>query len=77
MNTLISPRYLSLHIKESAKAMFGQLTKFKICKGNGVFLSGTLLYERISKYFPHEIPQYETSRQNQKRIGYLLNTTYF
>jgi hypothetical protein len=69
INTLTSPKYISLHIQESAKATFDQLLKFKIGDGNGVFLKGTLLHERISKYVPSEAPQYERSLQNQSKLN--------
>ncbi len=66
--TLTSPKYLLLHIRESAKATLQQLTRFEIGDGSGVFLHGALLHKRIGTYFPRELPQYEKSLQNQNRL---------
>lgn len=70
-NTLTEPTYLLLHVQESLKATADQLTKFELGDGNGVFLSGTLLYERVDLYFHHERPTYESSLQNTKKLTFL------
>lgn len=62
--TLTESRFIFLHLKESLKATVGQLLRFNIADGNGVFLSETLLYKRMQKYLPHEVQRYERSRQN-------------
>jgi hypothetical protein len=74
--TLITPRYLAIHIKESIKATFEQLTEFKIGDGNGAFPRGTTLHQRIERYFVQELPQYESSKQNLEQMSYIswLNT---
>ncbi|GAB4249025.1 MAG: hypothetical protein Kow0079_01430 [Vicingaceae bacterium] len=70
-NTITTPKYIGLHIKESLKATADQLTKFKIGDGNGAFGEETLLYKRISKYFEHEISTYESSLQNNQNFSFL------
>ncbi|MEP7263704.1 MAG: hypothetical protein ABI772_04370 [Bacteroidota bacterium] len=70
--TLTQPKYIWLHIKESFKATLSQLTQFKIGDGNGSFLKGTLLFERISKYFSRDLTSYSASKQNQSQLN-LLN----
>jgi hypothetical protein len=69
--TLKSPKYLAIHVKESFKATFDQLIKFKIGDGNGVFLRGTLLHERIEKFIARELTAYESSRQNQEKLSFI------
>ena len=69
--TLTTPKYIGLHIKESLKATFQQLVLFKIGDGNGSFPEGTQLHSRIHKYFPNELDQYANSRQNQSQLGFL------
>lgn len=70
-NTLTTPKYLELHVKESVKATGDQLMKFGIGDGNGDFLEGTMLYERVGKYFPHELDPYASSLQNTKNLTFL------
>ena len=69
--TLTTPKYIGLHIKESLKATFQQLVLFKIGDGNGSFPEGTQLHSRIHKYFPNDLDQYANSRQNQSQLGFL------
>lgn len=69
--TLTKPKYIFMHIKESLKATLLQLSLFAIGDGNGSFLEGTLLHERISKYFSHDISAYTTSKQNQSQLDFL------
>lgn len=69
--TLTEPKYIGLHLKESVKATFDQLYHFGIGDGNGRFLEGTLLYERIGQYFPHELKAYSNSRQNQLQFVFM------
>ena len=61
---LTQPRYIGMMIKQSIIFTFRQLIHFGIGDGNGSFLQGTRLYERLSKYFNHEIPWYSASKQN-------------
>ncbi len=76
--TLTSPEFIALHIKESVKATADQMIRFEIGDGNGSFLEGTQLHERVAHYFPRELPQYESSKQNKKELGALgaINTVY-
>jgi hypothetical protein len=67
--TLSSPKYLALHLKASLKATASQLVKFKIGDGNGIFLEGTQLYERMELFMPRELHAYETSRQNMGKLS--------
>ncbi|GIV29155.1 MAG: hypothetical protein KatS3mg028_0221 [Bacteroidia bacterium] len=67
--TLTRPKYIALHIKESFKATILQLFLFSIGDGNGSFLEGTLLYERISKYFLKDLEIYSSSKQNQSSLS--------
>ena len=69
--TLTDPTYIILHIKESLKATADQMVKFKIGDGNGVFLSGTRLHERIEQYTSHDMEAYESSLQNTKKLTFL------
>lgn len=70
--SLTEPKYFGMHIKESLKATVHQLVLFSIGDGNGNFLEGTLMHERVSKYFYHDLPAYTSSKQNQSQL-YLLN----
>ena len=69
LNTLITPKYLVIHIRESIKATLDQLTKFRIGDGNGPFPEGTKLHERMGIYIPRELNLYETSRQNLRELN--------
>ncbi|MGB4850613.1 MAG: hypothetical protein WBP41_21985 [Saprospiraceae bacterium] len=69
--TLTHPKFITMHINESFKATLQQLTLFAIGDGNGSFLQGTLLYDRVSKYFSHDLPAYTGSKQSQARLNYL------
>ncbi len=68
-NTLTEPKYIKMHVVESAKATFDQLTKFGIGEGNGSFLEGTLLHERISKYFSSDLKHYACSKQSESKLS--------
>lgn len=68
--TLTQPKYIKLHITASLKASADQLSKFKINDGNGIFLKGTVLHERVEKYVPNDIESYSASKQNQSRLGF-------
>ncbi|MCE3281169.1 MAG: hypothetical protein K0S44_3360 [Bacteroidetes bacterium] len=68
--TLTQPKYIKMHIAASLKASADQLLKFKINDGNGSFLKGTVLYERVDKYVPGDIESYSASMQNQNRLGF-------
>jgi hypothetical protein len=72
--TLTQPKYIAIHIKESCKATLHQLTLFSIGDGNGSFLEGTLLYERVAKYFSHDLATYSSSKQNQSQLDFLNMT---
>jgi hypothetical protein len=76
--TLVTPKYFRMHIQESIKATMQQLTHFGIGDGNGHFLEGTLLYERVAKYFPDDLAHYSGSKQNQSRLNFLefLNSLF-
>jgi len=57
-----------MHIKGSIKATLQQLIHFNIGDGNGSFLEGTRLYERVFKYFNNDLHNYTLSRQNQSQL---------
>lgn len=69
--TLTQPKYIMLHIKESIKATIQQMSLFAIGDGNGIFLEGTLLFERVAKYFPNDLPLYRVSKQNSCNISFI------
>ncbi|MEX2596596.1 MAG: hypothetical protein WEC59_06650 [Salibacteraceae bacterium] len=69
--TLTSPKYLVLHVKASLQATFDQLLRFNMGDGNGDFMAGTLLHERVARYVSHELDAYERSKQNQKSMSYV------
>ncbi|MFO7932488.1 MAG: hypothetical protein R6U78_00260 [Bacteroidales bacterium] len=69
--TLTTPKYLLLHIRESIHATGRQLVRFRSGDGNGVFLDGTQLYRRMGKYFARELQSYENSMQNRDELGFL------
>lgn len=75
--TLTQPKYIVLHIKQSLKMSFRQLLHFGIGDGNGVFLNGTLLFERISKYFPQEVNQYTHSKQSKSELNVVTPFNFF
>lgn len=68
--TLTQPKYIVMHVKESIQATFRQLIHFGVGDGNGSFLEGTLLHERISKYFKNDLTKYATSKQSQSQLGF-------
>jgi hypothetical protein len=68
--TLTQPKYIKLHIAASLSATVDQLMKFGINDGNGSFLHGTRLHERISLYCPHDISAYNSSRQSRNELGF-------
>ncbi len=72
VGTLTQPKYIKMHIKESLKATLQQLSQFSIGEGNGSFMEGTLLHDRVKKYFPGDLNSYNSSKQNQSKLG-LLN----
>ncbi len=63
--TLTTPRFMVRHIEEAIKSTLRQFGRFKAGDGNGSFLHGTLLFERIQKYVPRESDGYLSSRQNR------------
>lgn len=69
--TLTDPKYVAMHIKESFRASCHQLTLFAIGDGNGSFIEGTSLHERVSTYFPYDLKTYVSSRQNQSRFDFV------
>lgn len=77
--TLTTPKYIGMHIQASLKATAEQLSLFSIGDGNGVFLTGTLLHQRVGTYFQHELNGYEHARQNTKTLNLInvLNSVFF
>jgi len=69
--TLTQPKYIILHIQESVKATIQQMSLFAIGDGNGSFLEGTLLFERVAKYFPNDLSLYRMSKQSNSNIGFI------
>jgi hypothetical protein len=69
--TITKPKYIIMHIKESCKATFQQLILFGVGDGNQSFLQGTLLYKRISYYFPNDLYYYSTSKQSQTHVDFI------
>jgi hypothetical protein len=69
--TLTQPRYQWLHVKASVLATADQLAHFAMGDGNGVFLQGTLLNERMARYYPYDYPAYRASRQNDAALTIL------
>lgn len=65
---LHEPRYLKEIIASSAKTSAQQLITFNTGDGNGPFMEGTKLYERIVKYAPGEKEHYSKSRQQQQEL---------
>ncbi len=68
--TLTTPKYILLHIKASVMATFDQLITFKINDSNGVFLEGTMPYDRMVRYIPGDLDRYEDSKQMRDELGY-------
>ena len=69
--TLTQPKYIGIHIQESFKATLQQLALFAIGDGNGSFLKGTLLYERVAHYFPNDLTYYCSSKQNKNQLDFI------
>lgn len=76
--TLTTPKYIFLHIKESIKATFDQLVTFRINDSNGVFLEGSMPYDRIVRYIPGDLNGYLSSKQMRNEFGFtdLLNKIF-
>jgi len=70
-STFSQPKYIGLHIKASLNATFEQLCTFDIGDGNGSFLSGTQLFERIEKYFASDVKTYSNSLQSRREFSFL------
>ena len=68
--TLTTPKYIFLHIKASILATADQLVTFKINDSNGVFLEGTLPYDRMVRYIPRDLEMYRTSKQMKNELGF-------
>jgi hypothetical protein len=68
-STLTRPKYIGLHIKASLVATFDQLLRFKVGDGNGSFLAGTQLNDRVANYFPSDHQNYVNSKQNQQALS--------
>ena len=68
--TLTTPKYILLHIKASIIATLDQLITFKINDSNGVFLEGTLPYDRIDRYIPGDMDIYLASKQMKNEFGF-------
>ena len=70
-NTLTTPKYIGLHIQALFKATLDQLSLFAIGDGNGSFLQGTLLHQRVGTYIPRELGCYESSLQSKNKLSFL------
>jgi hypothetical protein len=71
--TLTEPKYLALHVDASLKATVDQLGKFKIGDGNGAFLEGSRLHQRMQRYVGRELESYEHSLQSRNNLSFLKN----
>ncbi|MCC5922566.1 MAG: hypothetical protein JJT77_02175 [Crocinitomicaceae bacterium] len=76
--TLTEPKYIRMHISASIFATLDQLQRAAIGDGNGVFMEETLLFQRIEKYFPHEIKSFKNSLQQRGELASMLrwNSVY-
>lgn len=76
--TFTSPKYILLHIKASVLATYNQLITFKINDSNGVFLEGTMPYDRVERYLPGDLERYLSSKQMKNEFGFTdgLNTVF-
>lgn len=76
--TVTQPKYIKLHIMESAKATVQQLTMFDIGDGNGSFGEHTHVYKRIAEFIPTDLPAFENSKQSKNKLGFVhfLNPLY-
>ena len=71
--SLTTKEYLFDMLSYSGKESCKQLVSYDIGDGNGVFMKGTLLHERLTKYVPNEIDQYAGSKQQK---GEMLSVNY-
>jgi len=78
LKTLTRPKYIGLHIKASILATIDQLVTFDINDSNGVFLEGTLPYDRMVRYLPGDLEMYLNSKQMNNQFGFTdnLNTVF-
>jgi hypothetical protein len=60
--------YLSKIISSSFKDSYRQLFTYKIGDGNGIFMEGTKLYERITIYIPNERTMYANCKQQNATL---------
>lgn len=74
--TLTQPKYIWMHIVASLKATPQQLIQFGIGDGNGSFMEGTTLYERVNKYFPGNFTTYSNSKQSQSELTLIKPANY-
>ncbi len=71
--SLSEPAFIGMHIKKSLEACIEQLGLFKIGDGNKAYPNGTVLYERVVRYFPHEQKEYESSLQNNEGMLFVAS----
>lgn len=70
--------YLDKILTSSSQDSYKQLFSYNIGDGNGVFMNGTKLYERITKYVPNETKAYANSKQQKGTLSALNNVnSYF
>lgn len=79
--SLTTPKYLKKILTHACKDSYKQLYTYNIRDGNGVFMEGTKLYNRLKKYVPYDINLYKNSLQqtnnlfNQKSVNIYLTIT--
>ncbi len=69
--SLTEPYFLIMHLTSSFEATIQQLLHVQIGDGNKSYPFGTMLYDRILKYVPHEHTAYESSLQNKGSLAYV------
>lgn len=61
--TLSTPKYQWMHLKAAMTSSARQCIMFNIAEGNGSFAEESLVFERIARYLPHDVPWVRASRQ--------------
>lgn len=75
LSTLISPKFLGMHIVKNTEAGLKQLTQIQFSEGMDVgYTEESPIYNTILKEFPTYIKEFKTDRQNQQKLPLVVFT---
>ncbi len=62
-SSFAEPALLRMHMKAAGVSIGRQFIRFNVGDGNGAFGEGTALHERITRFIPSEVQQFDAARQ--------------